>query len=281
MTARSKEAGRGQTLIEVRGLELSFRRGAAPGPLVLKCVDLALDGQGCTALLGPSGAGKSVLAKAVAGLLPPGAVQVRGEAWVLGRQVIKNGSMMQGPARGAEMLYLPQASSSCLNPTMRVHRQVAEGAALNRGLARSAALKTAEQSLRLMGLSASHLRRYPFQLSGGMRQRVLLAMALAIRPKVLVMDEPTTGLDTVTKGQIVETMKAMALGEGIRGALLITHDVGVALALAHTIVVMEGGRIVEKVDRDSFLLEAVQPLSRRLAAAHLRLRRALETSCSE
>ncbi|MGD9123762.1 MAG: ATP-binding cassette domain-containing protein [Desulfarculaceae bacterium] len=270
-----------QALIEVRGLEVSFRQGDALGLSVIQGLDLEMGGRGCTALLGPSGAGKSVMAKAVAGLLPTDATLVRGDAWVLGRKVMGTGATGLGPARGVELLYLPQASSSCLNPTMRVHRQVAEGAALNQGLSRRAAAKRAEQSLHLVGLSPSHFRRYPFQLSGGMRQRVMLAMALAIRPKVLVVDEPTTGLDTVTKGEIVEVMKTMMLNGEIRGALVITHDLGVALALAHTIVVMEAGRIVEVMPSRRFLRDAGHLLSRRLADAHLRARRALEARCSE
>jgi oligopeptide transport system ATP-binding protein len=206
------------------------------------------------AIVGESGSGKSMTALAILGLVPaPGRVD-RGAVRLEGESLLGASPERLRQVRGDEVAMIFQEPMTSLNPVLRIGRQIAEVLEVHRGLDREAAEAEAVRLLALVGIAgaAERAREYPHQLSGGMRQRVMIAMALACDPKLLVADEPTTALDVTVQAQILELLRALQKRTGM-AILLITHDLGVVAETADRVVVMYAGRVAERAStRDLF-----------------------------
>ncbi|MFN8371691.1 MAG: ABC transporter ATP-binding protein [Anaerolineae bacterium] len=199
-------------------------------------------------IVGESGSGKSVHVLSIMGLIPspPGKIE-QGEVLFRGRDLLKLKAEEMRLVRGAEIAMIFQDPMTSLNPVLTVGTQITEALKLHLGMSNTAANTRAAELLDMVGISDARKRldNYPHQFSGGMRQRVMIAMALSCNPKLLIADEPTTALDVTIQAQIVELVKR--LRDELRMAMIwITHDLGVVAGLADTIQVMYGGRIVER-----------------------------------
>ena len=193
-------------------------------------------------LVGESGSGKSTLASALLGLTRPPARVESGRVWIGGRDVGRALRSRIAPLRGRDIALVPQAAMNALNPAYPAHRQVAEVAALTRG--RDAAATRATELLDLVGIPEARHRAFPHELSGGMRQRVVIAMAIASEPALLIADEPVTGLDVITQARIVDLLLDLRARTGM-AILLISHDLPLAATASDDLLVMYAGRIVE------------------------------------
>ena len=218
------------------------------------------------AIVGESGSGKTVLNMAPLGLLPSGVtVDLSGSVTFAGRDLLTLGESDLRGIRGGEVGVVFQDPLSSLNPVRRIGPQVAEVAELHLGVSASAAEKRAVELLALVGIPdpGQRLRQYPHELSGGMRQRVGIAMSIAGEPKLLIADEPTTALDVTVQAQIVNVLKALQARLGM-AIILITHDIGVVSGMASHVAVMYAGRIAELGPVDDVLLRPRHPYTQGL-----------------
>jgi len=209
-------------------------------------VDLAIEPGKTLGLVGESGCGKSMLGLSILGLLPAGGKIIDGSVKLDGRELVGLPDPELQKLRGNEVSMIFQDSQSSLNPTKKIGEQVAEPVRLHRGASRKEARDRALEVLELVGLPRpkERLDQYPHHLSGGLRQRVMIAVALACEPKVLLADEPTTALDVTIQAQILALLDDLEDRLGM-ATLLVTHDMGVVAGRAHRISVMYAGRIVE------------------------------------
>jgi peptide/nickel transport system ATP-binding protein len=221
------------------------------------------------AIVGESGSGKTVTALAVMGLLdPPGRI-VGGDIRLDGRSLVGMSEDEYREVRGREVAIVFQDPMTALNPAQRVGAQVAETITVHdASMSRAAASQRATMLLADVGIAAPDVRArdYPHQLSGGMRQRVLLAMALANSPRVVLADEPTTALDVTTQAQVLELLDTLTAERGA-ALVLVTHDLGVVAGHADRVVVMYAGRVVEDGAVDDVLAAPAHPYTRALLAA--------------
>lgn len=220
------------------------------------------------ALLGESGCGKSASALALMRLLPSGGRVLGGTVELEGRSLLPLPEAAIGDLRGRAMAMIFQEPATSLNPVLTIGRQIGEVLSRHRGLTGEGARAEAERLLAAVGIGdpAQRLEAYPFQLSGGMKQRAMIAIALAGEPRLLIADEPTTALDVTIQAQILDLL-ARLQGERRMGMLLITHDLGVVARSAHRVGVMYAGELVEKAPRDAFFQHPRHPYTRALFAA--------------
>ncbi|KQT94520.1 methionine ABC transporter ATP-binding protein [Marmoricola sp. Leaf446] len=251
MDSRADRPRPGETdrLLEVKDLHVEFhsREGVAHA---INGVDLHLDRGETLAVLGESGSGKSVTAQAIMGILDmPPAVIPRGQILFQGRDLLTMKPRERRAVRGAEIAMIFQDALSSLNPVFPVGWQIAEMFRQHRGLNRSDAKAQAIRLMELVNIPAAKERvnAYPHQFSGGMRQRIMIAMAVALDPKVLIADEPTTALDVTVQAQVMDLLKELQ-AQFHMGLILITHDLGVVADIADRINVMYGGSIMESAD---------------------------------
>ena len=221
------------------------------------------------AIVGESGCGKSVTALSVLRLIPspPGRL-VSGSIRLAGRDLLDLSEAEMRDVRGNDISMIFQEPMTSLNPVLTIGRQIAETLTLHQGLDRRAALRRAVEMLRLVHIPEAQPRisQYPHQLSGGMRQRVMIAMALACNPKLLIADEPTTGLDVTIQAQILDLMRE--LKQKIDAAIvLITHDLGVVAEMAQRVVVMYAGRKAEEAPVGTLFRRPLHPYTRGLLAS--------------
>ncbi len=246
---------------------LSVRIGARP---ILSEVALSLAPGEILGLVGESGSGKSMTALAVMGLLPEGA-RVTGSVRLDGREVLGLPEAALNRMRGAEAGMIFQEPMTALNPLMSIGDQVAEVLRIHGRMSRAEALEVARERLDRVGLTAPRfpLSLYPHELSGGQRQRVAIALAIALRPKLLIADEPTTALDVTTQAEVLRLIAGLARDEGM-GLMLITHDLAVVAGMADRVAVMQGGRIVEAGPTEALFRAPKAPYTRDLlrAATH-------------
>jgi oligopeptide/dipeptide ABC transporter ATP-binding protein len=229
-------------LIEIENLQLSYITGKSIVQAVRGANATIASGE-AVGLVGESGSGKSTLARALLGLNNSKVIRVdNGSIRILGKDVVRQSETEWQKMRGAPLAMVFQDPLSFLNPIMRVERQIAEG--IRRHAPAENVSSRIEELFALVKLPSSARRSYPHQLSGGMRQRVLLAIALACRPRLLVADEPTTALDVTTQAEIMALLGELRQKLGM-ALLLISHDLGLVAAACDRIYVMYAGRTVE------------------------------------
>ena len=251
------------SLLEINNLQLDFGRG----PNALRAVDgvsLTLDVGETLCLVGESGSGKSVTALSIARLVPsPPAQYVGGEILLEGCDVLRMSSAKLRKIRGGVVSYVFQDPGASLNPVFRVGNQIKESLRLHRpDVATDAEVI---RLLKLVGIPApeSRVKNYPHEMSGGMQQRIMIALALASQPKLLIADEPTTALDVTIQAQIIELLRDLKEKLGM-AILLITHNLGIVGDLADRAAVMYAGQIVETARSRDLLRRALHPYSQAL-----------------
>ena len=235
-----------EPLLAICGLHTEFRTGGG----VVRAVDgvsWSVNPGETVAIVGESGSGKSVTALSVLRLIPtpPGRITA-GEVWFAGRDLMRLPDAAMREVRGGAIGMVFQEPTTSLNPVLTIGRQITETLEQHRGLDRAAARQRALELLSMVGIGdpQRRLRQYPHQLSGGMRQRVMIAIALACEPRLIIADEPTTALDVTIQAQILELMKALTRRLGV-ALVIITHNLGVVARYADRVNVMYAGRIVE------------------------------------
>jgi oligopeptide/dipeptide ABC transporter ATP-binding protein len=221
------------------------------------------------AVVGESGCGKSVTVQAIMGLIPmpPGRI-LSGSAKLLGQQLIGLTQTELNRVRGANMAMIFQDPMTSLNPTMRIGDQIAETLVVHRGLSVEAASKEAVRLLERTRIpeAGQRVRQYPFEFSGGMLQRVMIAMSLACTPKLLIADEPTTALDVTIQDQVLELMREIQR-EDQMAILLITHDLGVVARMADRVAVMYAGEVAEYGSVEDIFYHSAHPYTQGLKEA--------------
>jgi len=235
-----------EPLLAIHDLHTEFRTGAG----VVRAVDgisYTVDPGETVAIVGESGSGKSVSAMSILRLIPdpPGRI-TQGEILFAGRDLMRLDEAAMREIRGGDIGMVFQEPMTSLNPVLTIGRQLTEGIEQHRGLDRTQAQRRAVELLGLVGIAdpARRLKQYPHQLSGGMRQRVMIAIALACEPKLIIADEPTTALDVTIQAQILELMKRLTQQLHV-ALIIITHNLGVVARYANRVNVMYAGRIVE------------------------------------
>jgi oligopeptide transport system ATP-binding protein len=235
-----------ESVLQVKELEVSFRTYAGEVQAV-RGVTFDLRRGETLAIVGESGSGKSVTAKSIMRLLPEANSIVKsGEITFEGRDLLKLSEKRMQETRGSKIAMVFQDPMTSLDPTMRVGRQITESLRKHLGMSGDRAKERSVELMELVGIpyAEARLRQYPHQFSGGMRQRVVIAIALACDPQVLIADEPTTALDVTIQAQILELLRDLQERIGM-SIILITHDLGVVAQTAHRVAVMYGGKIVE------------------------------------
>jgi peptide/nickel transport system ATP-binding protein len=264
-------------LLEVDQLQTHF--GTPDGVVrAVEGLSFSIEAGETVAIVGESGCGKSVTSMSILRLInePPG--RIAGEIRFQGRNLLKVSEAEMRQLRGNDISMIFQEPMTSLNPVLNVGRQIGETLRLHQGLNAKQAEERAVDMLTLVGIPAPgrRVREYPHQLSGGMRQRVMIAMALACNPKLLIADEPTTALDVTIQAQILDLMRELKtrLGSAI---MLITHDLGVVAEMAQRVVVMYAGRKVEEASVGALFAQPLHPYTRGLLGAVPKLRSSLET----
>ncbi|TBV02050.1 dipeptide ABC transporter ATP-binding protein [Phytopseudomonas dryadis] len=256
-----------QPLIEVSQLNVSYRFA---GQVTQAVRDVSFSvAQGETlAIVGESGSGKSTLANAILGLLPDNARITAGQLRVAGDDISHASERIKRALRGSTIGLVPQDPMVSLNPTLRIGRQIAEALILARGRRHPGVDAEVIALLEQVGLSqpALRARQYPHELSGGMRQRVLIAIALAGNPKLIIADEPTSALDVTVQRRILDHLERLVRERGI-SLLIITHDLGVAADRADRVLVMSHGQVVEQGEPRQILVQPRHDYTRALIAA--------------
>ncbi|CAH0185662.1 ABC transporter ATP-binding protein [Roseomonas sp. CECT 9278] len=260
------QGGTGIPVLEVAGLTLDFRQDGR-SLRVLDGVSFRVDAGRTLAIVGESGCGKSVSALAVMGLLPDSA-SIGGAIRLAGQDLTTLSAEQRRCLRGGEMAMIFQEPMTSLNPAFTAGEQVAEALRLHQGLDDAAAFAEAVRMIDRVRIpdAARRARQYPHQLSGGMRQRVMIAMALACRPKLLIADEPTTALDVTVQAQILALLDEMKRETGT-AVVLVTHDLGVVADHADEVAVMYAGRIAEQAPAATLFARPEHPYTAGLLGA--------------
>ncbi|MGE0315310.1 MAG: ABC transporter ATP-binding protein [Lautropia sp.] len=263
-------------LLEVENLQVHFRTPSG----VNRAVDglsFAIDAGETVAIVGESGCGKSVTAMSILQLVPQPPGRIAGAIRFGGRDLLTLGEREMRAIRGADIGMIFQEPMTSLNPVLTVGRQIAEAFVLHQQASRHDAQARAIEMLELVGIPspAQRAREYPHQLSGGMRQRIVIAIALACRPALLIADEPTTALDVTIQAQILELMREIKERTG-SAIMLITHDLGVVAEFAQRVIVMYAGRKVEEASVADLFDAPLHPYTAGLLGAVPRLGSSLE-----
>jgi peptide/nickel transport system ATP-binding protein len=262
------------SLLKVEELSVVFRQRGREDVRAVDGVSFSVAPGETVGLVGESGCGKSVTSLAVMGLLPRRGVLVEGSIAFDGTELLTLPADKLRTLRGRDMAVVFQDPMSSLNPVVPIGVQVTEVLVRHRGLSSGEARAEAAELLRRVGIPdpARRLREYPHQLSGGMRQRALIAAALACSPRLLIADEPTTALDVTIQAQILELLKGLVADTGTT-LVLITHDLGVVAGMCDTVHVMYSGRIVERASRHELFASPRHPYTAGLLASVPRLDR--------
>jgi peptide/nickel transport system ATP-binding protein len=265
-------------LLDVQNLQTHF--GTPDGVVrAVEGLSFHIDAGETVAIVGESGCGKSVTSMSILRLIntPPG--KMSGQIMFNGRDLLQLPEAEMRKLRGNDISMIFQEPMTSLNPVLTVGRQIGEALELHQGLDTKAATARAVAMLELVGISAAarRVKEYPHQLSGGMRQRVMIAMALACNPKLLIADEPTTALDVTIQAQILDLMRDLKtrLGSAI---MLITHDLGVVAEMAERVIVMYAGRKVEEAPVNEIFARPLHPYTRGLLGAVPKLGSSLEAN---
>lgn len=262
-------------LLRIEDLKLHFR--TAQGTVrAVDGVNFQMGFREAVVVLGESGCGKSSLAKAVLRLLPRNVQTYSGRVFLDGADVMRLAEAeFRQNVRWVRMSLVPQAAMTSLNPVLKVGDQVAEPMMAHYNVGKKDALGQARKMFQHVGVPADFLERYAFELSGGMRQRVAIAMSLVTSPALILLDEPTSALDVLTQASIMNLMKRMK-HELETSFILITHDIATSSELADNVAVMYAGQIVEVGDARRFFPKPLHPYSHALMASVPRLRETIE-----
>ncbi len=254
-------------LLHVDGLSIGFETGRGPVQVV-DAVRFAVRRGEAVALVGESGCGKSVTAKSILGLLPAPPARVSGSVRFDGQELVGAADRALRRIRGARVGFVFQDPMTALNPVYRVGEQIAERLRRHGGLDRKAAAQRAVELLGQVGIpaAAERSRAWPHELSGGMRQRVVIAIALACDPDLVIADEPTTALDVTVQAQIMRLLREAQRARRM-GLLLITHDLGLVARYVDRVVVMYAGQVVEQAPVEALFDGARHPYTRGLLQA--------------
>ncbi|WML37204.1 ABC transporter ATP-binding protein [Clostridium sp. OS1-26] len=250
-----------EKVLEVKNLRVSYHTYAGEVQSV-RGVDFYLNKGETLAIVGESGCGKTVTAKSLMRLIqtPPGEIKKESKILFNGKNILDMPEKELKKLRGEEISMIFQDPMTSLNPTAKVGDQIAESLIIHRGMSKAEALKEAEKMLKLVNIpnAEKRIKQYPHEFSGGMRQRVMIAIALACNPKILVADEPTTALDVTIQAQIIDLIKELQerLGTAV---VMITHDLGVVADIAHRIQVMYAGKVIERGTTDEIFYNAQHP----------------------
>jgi peptide/nickel transport system ATP-binding protein len=268
---------RSNVLLDVKNLKMYYDVGST----YIRAVDglsFSLSGAETLGVVGESGCGKSSLATTLLRLLPSNAKILEGEIIFKGIDLTKlPEEKMRKEIRWKNISIVFQGSMSALNPVIKVGDQVAEAIlAHENGVTKKEALERAVEILAMVGLDKSVAKRYPFELSGGQRQRAVIAMALALRPKVVIADEPTTALDVIVQAQVLKLLESLQEKFGL-SLMLISHDISVVSELSDRVAVMYAGKFVEIGPAESVLLKPAHPYTRLLIEAVPSVREAKKT----
>ncbi|MCU0964385.1 MAG: ABC transporter ATP-binding protein [Burkholderiaceae bacterium] len=259
-------------LLDIRGLKTHFKTD--DGWLhAVDGVDIAIEAGQTVSVVGESGCGKSVTAKTVMKLIdmPPGKI-VAGQVLWQGRDLVPLGPQEMQKIRAKEIAIIFQEPMTSLNPVFSIGEQIAESVCLHEGLSKKAALDRAVEMLKLVNIPTPQRRvnDYPHQFSGGMRQRVMIAIALACNPKLVIADEPTTALDVTIQAQILELLQSLKDRFGM-AVMLITHAMGVVAEVAQRVVVMYAGKVVEEAPVGELFARPLHPYTQGLIRSIPRL----------
>ena len=258
-------------LLEVQNLRTHFR---TPGGIVraVDGVSFHVNAGEVLAIVGESGCGKSVTAMSILRLIPEPPGKSAGAVLFEGRDLLTTRERDMRRIRGNEISMIFQEPMTSLNPVLTIGRQIGEALRLHQGLSKADAMSRAIEALTEVGIPepARRVTQYPHELSGGMRQRVMIAMALACKPKLLIADEPTTALDVTVQAQILDLMRGLNAKTG-SALILITHDLGVVAEMAQRVVVMYGGRKVEEASVNDLFARPRHPYTRALLKSVPRL----------
>lgn len=251
------------TILSVNNLKLYYRTMQG----VVKAVDdisFKINRKETLAIVGESGCGKSSLAKALIRLLPRNVYTYEGEVFLNGRNIMEmDEDEFRKKIRWKKISIVFQGALNSLNPVIKVGDHIAEVLKLHKDMDKKSALGIASKYLKLVGISENFVDRYPFELSGGMRQRVVIAMALVTHPDIIILDEPTSALDVITQASIINLLKEIKEEEGLT-YIFITHDIALASELADKIAVFYAGQIVEFSDAEGFFTKALHPYAEKL-----------------
>ncbi|BBI34871.1 ABC transporter ATP-binding protein [Cohnella abietis] len=239
----------GKPILEVNNLRVSFKMYAGEVQAV-RGVSFSLNKGEVLAIVGESGSGKSVTAQTIMRLIPTPPSYIKEGSSVLfdsKHEITKMSESQMEKVRGQEMGMIFQDPMTSLNPTMTVGAQISEGIRKHQKVSKSEAMQRAADLLTLVGMSnaSERIHQYPHELSGGMRQRVMIALSLACQPKLLIADEPTTALDVTIQAQIIDLLRDIQQKTDT-SIILITHDLGVVAEMAHKVIVMYAGKVVER-----------------------------------
>ena len=266
LTDQGRRAG--EVLLDVSGLNIDFRQRRKPPRRVVSDVSLQVRRGTVVGIVGESGSGKTMTANAIMRLLPAGGQIAGGQIAFDGEQLLDLSEDEMRRLRGKRMAMIFQNPMTSLNPAYTVGRQMSDMLMHHEGLSREAALARSRELLQQVGIPAveRQIMAYPHQLSGGMRQRVIIAMALSCEPDLLIADEPTTALDVTIQAQILALMDEIAANP-IRAILFISHDFGVIARLCDEVVVMYRGEVVESGRVQRVLDAPEHPYTRALLGA--------------
>ena len=248
-----------EPILQVKDLVVSFRAYAGKVQAV-RGVSFDLFKGETLCIVGESGSGKSVTTKAVLGILPKNGMIENGEIWYEGKDMVKFKEEDFYKIRGKKISLVFQDPLSALNPIMKIGKQIMEALILSLKMPKAEAKKKALDLMKAVGIPEPEVRfeQYPFQFSGGMRQRIVIAIALASDPEILVCDEPTTALDVTIQAQILDLINEMKAKANV-SVIFITHDMGVVANMADRICVMYAGKIVETGTVDEIFYEPAHP----------------------
>jgi oligopeptide/dipeptide ABC transporter ATP-binding protein len=253
-----------EDLLRIDGLHVGFRAGDQMRDVV-RGVDLRIAPGEVVGLVGESGSGKSITALAVMHLLPPGASITSGRVMFQGRDLVDIGETGMNKLRGGDIGMIFQDPLTALNPAMTIGRQLGDAIRAHQPLGKRAALARAEELLALVGIPfpKERLRAYPHELSGGMRQRVMIALAVSSNPSLLIADEPTTALDVTVQAQVMELIDRVR-NEFSIAVLFISHNLELVAEIADRVTVMYAGRVVESGDVEDLFATPNHPYTRQL-----------------
>ncbi len=263
------------TLLQIKNLKLHFK--ASQGIVqAVDGVDFTLETNKAVVVVGESGCGKTSMAKALLRLLPLNVAEYSGQVFLNNIDTMAmDDEQYRKNVRWVKMSMVPQAAMNSLNPVMKVGDQVAEPMIVHNAVDKDTAMEQAKTMFQRVGVPVDFLNRYAFELSGGMRQRVAIAMSLVTVPELVILDEPTSALDVLTQANIMNLLKRIKK-EIATSFILITHDISTSSELADKVVVMYAGQIVEVSDNHLFFTSPLHPYSEKLMASVPRLKSKVE-----